>query len=73
MGFYDEGKKTGHGTFEYPDGSKYEGMYSYFLESFQLRQEKPVYVLKLSEIDALYNSFLACQNACFWLFLFENL
>ena len=25
-GFYDKGKKNGHGTFEYPDGSKYEGM-----------------------------------------------
>lgn len=30
-GFYDEGKKSGDGIFEYPDGSRYEGMYSQFL------------------------------------------
>lgn len=25
-GFYDQGKKGGCGVFEYPDGSRYEGM-----------------------------------------------
>jgi len=28
-GFYDRGKKSGSGVFEYPDGSRYEGMVFY--------------------------------------------
>ena len=29
-GFYDQGKKSGQGVFDYPDGSKYEGVLNVF-------------------------------------------
>ena len=35
-GYYEEGKKSGHGIFEYPDGSKYEGMLKKILLLVQL-------------------------------------